>query len=139
MFLDYIAYLKINEHDKNIHYFNDMYNLMHHRSEEPRYCFEVVTPVLLLHLIQPPSSSSFSSSSSLAFPSSPGLPQSVGSRQPQQSSFRNVPACEDILTGNVLPEEDLRVFQLTEKSQEFKHSWLHDEITGEHAGRSMGL
>ncbi|KAG7271788.1 hypothetical protein CRUP_009577 [Coryphaenoides rupestris] len=55
---------------------------------------------------------------------------SVVSRQPQQSSCRNVLACEDILTGNVLPEEDLRVFQLMEKSREFKHSWLHDEITG---------
>ncbi|CAL8353005.1 unnamed protein product [Merluccius merluccius] len=35
---------------------------------------------------------------------------------------------EDILTGNVFPEEYLRLFQLMEKSQEFTQSWLYEEI-----------
>ncbi|KAJ3593590.1 hypothetical protein NHX12_005924 [Muraenolepis orangiensis] len=35
---------------------------------------------------------------------------------------------EDILTGEVFPDEYLRLFQLMEKSQEFNQSWLYDEI-----------
>ncbi|KAG7279124.1 hypothetical protein CRUP_022319 [Coryphaenoides rupestris] len=35
---------------------------------------------------------------------------------------------QDILTGNVFPEEYLRLFQLMEQSQEFMQSWLYDEI-----------
>lgn len=35
---------------------------------------------------------------------------------------------QDILTGNVYPEEYLRLFQLMEQSQEFMQSWLYDEI-----------
>uniref|UniRef100_A0A087XYL0 rRNA adenine N(6)-methyltransferase n=2 Tax=Poecilia formosa TaxID=48698 RepID=A0A087XYL0_POEFO len=35
---------------------------------------------------------------------------------------------EDILTGNVYPDEYLRLFQLMDKSQEFTQSWLYEEI-----------
>ncbi|XP_056134959.1 dimethyladenosine transferase 2, mitochondrial [Lampris incognitus] len=35
---------------------------------------------------------------------------------------------QDILTGEMLPEEYLRLFQLMEKSQEFTQSWLYEEI-----------
>lgn len=35
---------------------------------------------------------------------------------------------EDILTGNVYPEEYRQLFQLMEKSQEFTQSWLYEEI-----------
>ncbi|XP_013855043.1 dimethyladenosine transferase 2, mitochondrial [Austrofundulus limnaeus] len=34
---------------------------------------------------------------------------------------------EDICTGNVFPKDYLRLFQLMEKSQEFRHSWLYGE------------
>lgn len=35
---------------------------------------------------------------------------------------------EDILTGNVYPDEYLRLFQLMDKSQEFTQSWLYEEV-----------
>lgn len=35
---------------------------------------------------------------------------------------------EDILTGNVYPDEYLKLFQLMDNSQEFTQSWLYEEI-----------
>jgi len=35
---------------------------------------------------------------------------------------------QDILTGHVYPDEYRRLFELIEKSPEFKHSWLYEEI-----------
>lgn len=35
---------------------------------------------------------------------------------------------EDIVTGHVYPEEYRQLFLLMEKSQEFKQSWLYEEI-----------
>ncbi|XP_033972369.1 dimethyladenosine transferase 2, mitochondrial [Trematomus bernacchii] len=41
---------------------------------------------------------------------------------------------EDILTGQVYPKEYLRLFELMDKSQEFKESWLYKEVL-ENCGR----
>lgn len=35
---------------------------------------------------------------------------------------------EDILTGNVYPDEYLKLFQLMDNSREFTQSWLYEEI-----------
>jgi len=82
------------------------------------YCFEVVTPVLLLHLIQLPSS----------FLSPSGPPLSQWSPDSGSNLLAEMRLPQDILTGNVFPEEYLRLFQLMEQSQEFMQSWLYDEI-----------
>lgn len=98
------------------------------RLEGHKYFFDVMTPVLLLRLIQPPP----------PFPSPSGLPQSVGSRKRSQYSRRNVP-----VSGHSDRERVSRGVPATVPA-DGAESGVHAELavrrdTGEHAERGMGL